>query len=55
MKEVPEDMKTVIRPKEKLVEPRELELMKRPAWKPPELMIRDGGLEYKNWKSRGGD
>lgn len=32
-----------------------INLLKRPAWKPPEILVREGGLEYKNWKSKGGD
>lgn len=30
-------------------------LLKRPAWKPPELLVRDGAMEFKEWKSKGGD
>lgn len=55
MKEAPADMKKVIRKEPELVAPAQIDLLKRPAWKPPEIMVRDGGLEYLNWKSKGGD
>ncbi len=46
----------VIRRKDReLAAPKDLNLLKRPAWKPPEILVREGGLEYKNWKSKGGD
>lgn len=57
MKETPTPVPGVLRRTTKpvLVAPAQTDLLNRPAWKPPEIMVRDGGLEYKNWKSKGGD